>query len=86
MTIQSEHTAGTAAELADIRRSVDVGMTRVEGQLALLAHRGDQAEQELARLTSRVRLLEHRRWPLQSIAALTGVCGLALALWQAFGR
>ncbi|WFB06637.1 hypothetical protein LRS74_05965 [Streptomyces sp. LX-29] len=85
MTTEPEQTVA-AAELAELRRSVDVTHARVEGQLALLAHRGDEAAADLAQLTARVRVLEHSRWPLPSIAALTGVCALLLALWQAAGR
>ncbi|KUJ66590.1 hypothetical protein ACZ90_34820 [Streptomyces albus subsp. albus] len=85
MTTEPEHPA-TAAELAELRRNVDVGMARIDGQLALLAHRGEKAEQDLTQLTSRLRTVEHGRWPLPSLAALTGVCGLAVAVWQAFGH
>ncbi|WP_435864733.1 hypothetical protein [Streptomyces sparsogenes] len=78
--------AALAVELAEIRRRVDVSLARLDGQLALLDHRGDQAEEDVAQLTARIRHLEHGRWPLRSIAALTGVCALALALWQAAAR
>lgn len=75
-----------STELAELRRTADVGFVRVEGRLALLDHRGEQAEQDLVQLTARVRALEHGRWPLPSIAALTGVCALAITVWQATGR
>ncbi|MDX3228508.1 hypothetical protein [Streptomyces sp. ME19-01-6] len=85
MTTEPEH-AALAVELAEIRRRVDVSLARVDGQLALLDHRGEQSEEDVEQLAARVRHLEHARWPLRSIAALTGVCALALALWQAAGR
>ncbi|WP_431041318.1 hypothetical protein ACQUSR_05080 [Streptomyces sp. P1-3] len=85
MTTEPEHGV-TAAELAELRGSVDVGLTRIDGRLALLAHRAETAEQDLAQLAARVRTLEHARWPLPSIAALSGLGGLVLTLWQAVGH
>ncbi|MGY0057044.1 hypothetical protein ACWY4P_10840 [Streptomyces sp. LZ34] len=85
MTTEPEH-AALAVELAEIRRRVDVSLARVDGQLALLDHRGEQSEEDVEQLAARVRHLEHGRWPLRSIAALTGVCAMALTVWQAAGR
>ncbi|WKX73374.1 hypothetical protein [Streptomyces sp. XD-27] len=85
MTTEPEH-AVTAAELAELRGNVDVGLTRVDGRLALLDHRAETAEDDVAQLAARVRALEHARWPLPSIAALTGLGGLALTVWQVVGR
>ncbi|MEU5429098.1 hypothetical protein AB0H73_26385 [Streptomyces olivoreticuli] len=85
MTSHPEH-AVKSAELAELRRSLDVGVVRIDGHLALLTQRGDQTEHEIAELGERVRALEHGTWPLPSIAALTGVAALALAVWQATGR
>ncbi|MEV4440554.1 hypothetical protein AB0K09_16325 [Streptomyces sp. NPDC049577] len=85
MTIHPEH-AAKAAELAELRRSLDVGVVRIDGHLALLAQRSEQAERDLSEVAERVRALEHGKWPLPSLAALTGVAALALAVWQAAGR
>ncbi|MFI1800607.1 hypothetical protein ACH427_25070 [Streptomyces sp. NPDC020379] len=85
MTIHPEQ-AVRAAELAELRRSLDVGIVRVDGHLALLTQRSDQAERDLSEVAERVRALEHSRWPLPSLAALTGVASLAVAVWQATGR
>ncbi|MFI1970976.1 hypothetical protein BLA24_29910 [Streptomyces cinnamoneus] len=85
MTIHPEH-AAKAAELAELRRNLDVGVVRIDGRLALLAQRSEQAERDLCEMTERVRALEHGRWPLASLAALTGLAGLAVAVWQALGR
>ncbi|MBO3680925.1 hypothetical protein [Streptomyces sp. NEAU-YJ-81] len=85
MTTEPEQ-AALAVELAELRRSVDVGFTRVDGRLALLDHRGEQAEEDVNQLGGRMRILEHGRWPLPSIAAVTGVSALALAIWQAAGH
>ncbi|MEV5239327.1 hypothetical protein AB0K89_09440 [Streptomyces cinnamoneus] len=85
MTTHPEH-AARAAELAELRRSLDVGVVRIDGHLALLTQRSDQAERDLDEVTQRVRALEHGKWPLPSLAALTGLAGLAVAVWQAAGR
>ncbi|MBB5938894.1 hypothetical protein [Streptomyces zagrosensis] len=78
--------AVVAAELAEIRRNLDVGVARIDGQLALLAQRSEQNDRDVTVATERVRALEHGRWPLPSLAALTGVCALAVAIWQAAGH
>ncbi|MFF8846046.1 hypothetical protein ACF08N_25580 [Streptomyces sp. NPDC015127] len=70
-------------EFAELRRSIDVGLARIDGHLALLAQRGDQIDRELADLTARVGALEHARWPLPAVAALTALGALAVAVWQA---
>ncbi|MET7932764.1 hypothetical protein [Streptomyces sp. NPDC005322] len=85
MTTEPEQ-AALAVELAELRRTVDVGFARVDGRLALLDHRGEQSEEEVGQLAGRIRVLEHGRWPLPSIAALTGISALVLAVWQAAGR
>ncbi|MEU5051112.1 MULTISPECIES: hypothetical protein [unclassified Streptomyces] len=85
MTTHPEH-AAKAAELAELRRSLDVGVVRIDGHLALLTQRSDQTERDITEMTERVRALEHGKWPLPSLAALTGLAGLAVAVWQAVGR
>ncbi|MBH1936734.1 hypothetical protein I5Q34_21045 [Streptomyces sp. AV19] len=85
MTIHPEH-AAKAGELAELRRRVDVGVVRIDGDLALLTQRSDRAEREIDEVADRVRALEHGKWPLPSLAALTGLAALALAVWQAAGR
>ncbi|MEV5141265.1 hypothetical protein AB0K61_26955, partial [Streptomyces syringium] len=72
MTSHPEH-AVKSAELAELRRSLDVGVARIDGHLALLTQRSDQSEREINEMTGRVRALEHGRWPLPSLAALTGL-------------
>ncbi|MFF7730230.1 MULTISPECIES: hypothetical protein [Streptomyces] len=85
MTMHPEQATRTA-ELAELRRSLDVGVVRIDGHLALLTQRSDQSERDITEMADRVRALEHGRWPLPSLAALTGVAALALAVWQATGR
>ncbi|WP_127354456.1 hypothetical protein [Actinacidiphila soli] len=74
------------AELTELRHSLDVGFTRMDGRLALLVQRGEQTEKGLDELESRVTALERGRWPLQGVAVLTGFCAVAVTLWQAIGH
>ncbi len=75
-----------ALELAEIRRSVDVGFARTDGQLALVLQRVDQSDgqvaelkEEVGSLRQEVEDLKRGRWPLPAIGALTGLAGLVLA-------
>ncbi|MCT7354522.1 hypothetical protein N4P33_20520 [Streptomyces sp. 15-116A] len=85
MTADPEHLA-VQGELAELRRRMDVAHARVEGGLALLSHRTEETAKELEDLNARLTTLEHTRWPLQSVTALTAVAALVVAVWQAFGR
>jgi hypothetical protein len=73
-------------ELAELRRRLDVAHARVEGGLALLSHRTEETVKTLDELSTRLVTLEHARWPLRSIAAMTAVGTLIVAVWQVFGR
>ncbi|MFI9154476.1 hypothetical protein [Streptomyces sp. NPDC053367] len=75
-----------ALELERLRGTCETGFTRVDGQLALLVQRGDQTDKDIAELKAEVEALKRGRWPLPSIAAVCGVAGLGMALWQAAGR
>ncbi|GAB2748578.1 hypothetical protein [Streptomyces bullii] len=85
MTADPEHPV-LQGELAELRRRLDVAYARVEGGLALLTHRTEETVKELDELNDRIVTLEHARWPLPSIAAVTAVGALIVAIWQAFGR
>jgi hypothetical protein len=76
-----------ALELAEIRRSVDVGFARTDGQLALVLQRVDQSDgqvaelkDEVASLRGEVEELKRRRFPIPIVGALTGLAALAVAL------
>ncbi|MEU4346415.1 hypothetical protein [Streptomyces sp. NPDC023838] len=73
-------------ELFELRRSLEVGLARIDGQLTLLTHRDDQSERELTELGMRVASLEHTRWPLPALTVLTALGALTVAVWQALGR
>ncbi|MCP3769946.1 MULTISPECIES: hypothetical protein [Streptomyces] len=85
MTAHPEQPA-VQGEVAELRRRLDVAYARVEGGLALLSHRTEEAARELAELNTRIVTLEHARWPLQAVAAVTAVGALVVTAWQAFGR
>ncbi|MDX3841721.1 hypothetical protein [Streptomyces europaeiscabiei] len=71
-----------AVELEKLRGTMAEGFARVDGSLALLVQRGDQTDRQLTDHDQRLDALERARWPLPSVAALVGVIGLALSLWQ----
>jgi hypothetical protein len=73
-------------EFAELHRSLDVNLARIEGRLALLAQRDGQIDKDLTDLTVRVSTLEHTRWPLPAVAALAAVGALTVAVWQALGH
>jgi hypothetical protein len=85
VTADPEHPV-VHGELADLRRRLDVAYARVEGGLALLTHRTEETAKEIDELSTRIVTLEHARWPLPSLAAITAVGALVVTIWQAFGR
>ncbi|WP_217145371.1 hypothetical protein [Streptomyces sp. AC627_RSS907] len=85
MTADPGHSV-VQGELAELRRRLDVAHARVEGGLALLSHRTEESAKELEDLHARLTALEHARWPLPSVAVVTAVGALVVAVWQALGR
>ncbi|MEV0172371.1 hypothetical protein AB0I00_14810 [Streptomyces sp. NPDC050803] len=85
MTADPEHPV-VHGELAELRRRLDVAYARVEGGLALLSHRSEETDKEVDDLAARIVALEHARWPLPAVAALTALGALVVAIWQAFGN
>ncbi|MGI5483746.1 hypothetical protein [Streptomyces lavendofoliae] len=73
-------------EFAELRRCLDVGLARIDGQLALLAQRHGQIDRDLTDLAARVTTLEQTRWPMPAVSACTAVGALAVAVWQALGH
>jgi hypothetical protein len=85
VTADPEHPVAHG-ELAELRRRLDVAYARVEGGLALLSHRTEETAKEIDELNTRIHTLEHARWPLPAVAALTAVGALVMAIWQVLGR
>ncbi|GAA1362696.1 hypothetical protein [Streptomyces beijiangensis] len=73
-------------EFAELHRSLDVGLAKIDGRLALLSQRDGQIDKDLTDLTVRISTLEHTRWPLPTVAVLAAVGALAVAVWQALGH
>ncbi|MFI6349424.1 hypothetical protein [Streptomyces sp. NPDC050560] len=85
MSTEPEHPTASE-ELAELRRRLDVGIARMEGHLALLTQRDEVSAKEQDDLGARVTALEHTRWPLPAVAALTAVGALVVTLWQVVVR
>jgi hypothetical protein len=85
VTVDPEHPV-VHGELAELRRRLDVAYARVEGGLALLSHRTEETAKEVDELNTRVISLEHARWPLPSLAALTALGALVATVWQALAH
>ncbi|MET9255964.1 hypothetical protein ACGFZL_25565 [Streptomyces sp. NPDC048182] len=86
MTTDPDHLPLAPGELAELRRRLDVAYARVEGGLALLSHRTEETAKELDELSTRLVSLEHARWPLPTITAVTAAGALVVTVWQAMGR
>ncbi|MFJ2110647.1 hypothetical protein ACIOEX_01740 [Streptomyces sp. NPDC087850] len=69
-----------ALELAELRRTMEVGFTEQRGQLMLLVQRGEQTDKTLDDHEKRLDSLERARWPLPSIAALAGLAGIGTSI------
>ncbi|MFE5117766.1 hypothetical protein [Streptomyces sp. NPDC056669] len=72
-----------ALALAELRSALEVGLARIDGQLALLVQRSDQTDKALEELEERVTVLEKARWPLPTLAVLASVTAVALAIFEA---
>ncbi|WP_369258893.1 hypothetical protein [Streptomyces sp. R35] len=69
-----------ALALAELRSALEVGLARIDGQLALLVQRSDQTDKAVEDLEQRVAALEKGRWPLPTIAVLTSVTAVVLTV------
>ncbi|MFE2046799.1 hypothetical protein ACFXAZ_38970 [Streptomyces sp. NPDC059477] len=75
-----------AHELAELRRTVEVGFTRVDGQLALLVQRGEQTDKTLDDHEQRLDALERDRWPMRMVTGLAAVIAVGFTVYQTLGR
>ncbi|SDK45019.1 hypothetical protein [Streptomyces indicus] len=75
-----------ALELERLRGTVEAGFARADGSLALLVQRSDQTDKQLVDHEARIDALERARWPLPSVAAVTGVIALITAMYGTFLR
>lgn len=70
-----------ALALAELRSALEVGLARIDGQLALLVQRNEQTDKAVEDLEQRVTALEKGRWPLPTIAVLATVTAVALTVY-----
>lgn len=70
-----------ALELSELRRSLEVGLARIDGQLALIAQRSDQIDKDVEDLQERVAALERNRWPLPTLSVLIALGALLFGVW-----
>ncbi|MDJ0464972.1 hypothetical protein [Streptomyces sp. H27-C3] len=75
-----------ALELSELRRSLEVGLARIDGQLALIVQRSDQIDKDVVDLQTRVIALERARWPLPTLSVLIALGALVLGAWGALGK
>ncbi|MFE7403358.1 hypothetical protein [Streptomyces sp. NPDC057557] len=66
-----------AVELAEMRGEIRTAFAELNGRLDLALQRTAATESDITTLQDRVAALERGRWPLPSIAAVTGVAGAA---------
>ncbi|MBC9724944.1 hypothetical protein [Streptomyces sp. TRM68367] len=69
-----------ALALAELRSALEVGLARIDGQLALLVQRSDQTDKAVEDLEQRVASLEKGRWPLPTITVLASVTAVAVTV------
>lgn len=89
--------ASVAVELERLRGTMQTGFAEVKGSLAVLVERSDRTERDVAQLRedterdfsglrAEVEALKKSRWPLPSVAAVTAMIALGLAVWQALSQ
>lgn len=85
--------SAVAVELERLRGVTEAGFARLGGRLDVVLQRTDRAEadvrqlredhdQDIAELRAAVEDLRRGRWPLPSVAALTGIGALVLTLYE----
>ncbi|MCR8573069.1 MULTISPECIES: hypothetical protein [Streptomyces] len=75
-----------ALALAELRSALEIGLARIDGQLALLVQRSDQTDKAVEDLEDRVASLERSRWPLPTIAVLASITAVALTVFGMMRR
>lgn len=89
--------ASVAVELERLRGTVATNFAEVKGSLAVLVEQSNRNRQDLQQLReetdrdiielrAEIETLKRSRWPLPSVAALTALGALAVALYQALTR
>lgn len=80
MTTPDPSGLNVAAELAKLRGEMSTGFAEIKGQLTLITQAQTATAQDVAELDKRVAALEARRWPMASMAAISGVVSAVVAV------
>ncbi|WP_382465837.1 hypothetical protein ACFIN9_26575 [Streptomyces noursei] len=78
--------AELALALAELRSALEVGLAKIDGQLAVLVQRSDQTERALDDLEQRVSALERARWPVPALTVIVSVIGAAVGVYGVLHR
>ncbi|AIA03438.1 hypothetical protein ACFCXR_15300 [Streptomyces noursei] len=78
--------AELALALAELRSALEVGLAKIDGQLAVLVQRSDQTERSLDDLEQRVSALERARWPVPALTVIVSVIGAAVGVYGVLHR
>ncbi|NGO70005.1 hypothetical protein [Streptomyces boncukensis] len=92
-----ESAQSVAVELERLRGTVTTGFAEVKGSLAVLVEQSNRnredlqqlradTEKDITDLRADVEAFKRTRWPLPSLAALTGLGALAVSLYQQLAR
>jgi hypothetical protein len=76
----------SSAQMYQELRSLSDGLTRVETKLDSIGQGLTDLGKDVADHETRLRALERARWPLPSIAALTGLSGAVMGAISFFAR
>jgi hypothetical protein len=68
-----------AVEIARLRGEMTTGFAEIKGQLDVIVQAQAANSQDIAELDKRVSALEARRWPIGSVAALSGAVSAVVA-------
>ncbi|MDH2392305.1 hypothetical protein QCN29_26720 [Streptomyces sp. HNM0663] len=75
-----------ALELERLRGAVDTGFAKLNGRLDVALQRTSQTETDIEELKQEVEALKRARWPLPSLAAVTGLAAIGLTLYEISAR
>jgi hypothetical protein len=75
-----------AVKLEQIRGTMETGFATINGRLDVGFTRTAQLESEVLTLRSEIEALKRARWPLPSLAAVTGVGALVVSVLGYAGR
>lgn len=80
MNVSDTSGMNVAAELASLRGEMTTGFAQLDGKLSLIVQAQDTVSADVSELDRRVSALEARRWPLGTVAALSGAVSALVAL------